>query len=93
MERNSNRIKGLLRRGPSRTKADYDDVVKQITKAWEEVVGGEGNRKLGAVFINDGYAAVRECGLVVPAAGEELEWIRENFDMFKKIADGGDELF
>jgi len=35
-----NRILGMVRQGPSRTKADFDRLAKRIEDAWDEVVSG-----------------------------------------------------
>ena len=37
--------------------------------------------------------AVYEAGFMMPEAGHDQEWLKENIDAFKKKADDGDEDF
>ena len=53
---------------------------------WEEIVGTQGEQKLGAVFLLGDLLAARESGLVVPSVGEEQRWIEDNFDRFTELA-------
>lgn len=75
-----------LRTGPSRTKQDFDDVSQQIVKTWEDVVGARDTKKLGSVFLVGGLVSTFESDVVLPPAGEEPEWIRQNFGKFQEMA-------
>lgn len=82
-----------LRSGPTRTKQDYDDVGEQITKAWGDIVGTDGDQQLRAVFLLGGLLSARESGILVPPPGGEGEWIAQNFADFQERARGGDQQF
>lgn len=92
----SNTITGVLREGPSRTKADFDEVSQLISEAWDSIIASSSasaERKLGAVWILGGVLSAREQGFLVPRAGEEAQWVRENLAGFQKQAQSGNEVF
>ena len=83
----------MLRTGPSRTKADFDDAVEQLLQAWEEVVGTEGDRRIGLIPLMGGLLSIHEQGFFIPLAGEEGAWVEKNYTSFKELADAGDPGF
>ena len=85
-QKKSNSIRAWVRTGPSRTKQDYDDLAEQVAKAWKDTVGTQGTEKLGAIFVLGDVLAAHESGLLVPRAGEEPEWVKQNYAEFQELA-------
>ena len=61
----------------------------QLADAWDTIAGGQ----KCTVFLVGEVLTGHENGLVVPLAGEEPQWIRENFQTWVKRAEGGDEMY
>ncbi|KAL1875573.1 hypothetical protein Plec18167_005509 [Paecilomyces lecythidis] len=97
-----NRIIATVRTGGSRTKEVFDEVGRQIGRFWDDIVvnadGAKGNdvrkaRKLHFTVFAPMLAAV-ENGVVIPGAGEEGSWLKNNMAYFKEQAEvGNDEHF
>ncbi|KAF3916154.1 hypothetical protein AA313_de0204235 [Arthrobotrys entomopaga] len=49
-----------------------DDVSKEIAQGWDKVVGSEGERELGALWINDSMLTGIEFGSILPKARVSL---------------------
>lgn len=90
MQHKSNRIFAYVRHGPSRTQSDYDAVSKALEDAWNKIVPGT---ELRLVMFYGAIVAGREAGLNIPPAGQDAEWIKENWETFVKKAEAGDEDF
>jgi len=90
MQHKSNRIFGYVRHGPSRTQSDYDAVSKSLEEAWTRIVP---DTELRLVMFYGAIVAGREAGLNIPPAGQDAEWIKENWGAFVKKAEAGDEDF
>ncbi|GAD95220.1 hypothetical protein NECHADRAFT_102460 [Paecilomyces variotii No. 5] len=97
-----NRVIATVRTGGGRTKEAFDEVAKKIQGFWDDVVvnadGAKGNdvrrhRKLHFIVFT-GMLAVVENGVVIPGAGEEGSWLKNNMAYFKEQAEvGNDEHF
>lgn len=85
-----NHIRGHLRGGPSRSQKDYEELSVAIARAWEEVVGAGGG-ELGTVLLMPDIVAGVERGFLLPEAGRDGEWLRENWGEFRRRAGEGDE--
>lgn len=102
--RGGNHIRGNVRNGPSRTQQDWDDMCRDLEAAWNRIVRpglAKMNRsdkdyastELRSVIIIEGLIAGTEAGFVLPKAGTDAEWAKENWAAFNKKADEGDEDF
>ena len=92
---NVNRIFATVRTGPARKQSDYDNVCTQIHAAWQSIVGSvdSEDRELRAIFVLGGVLSASEAGFLLPEAGGDAQWVRDNMDEFKKRAEAGDEDF
>lgn len=87
----------LRPRGPANA-SKLQTLVKTIMKLWAEHVAqddkSEGRlddaRGLHNVFVFEDLAAGAEQGFVLPKAGEEEGWVRENWEDFERRAKDGD---
>jgi phenylpyruvate tautomerase PptA (4-oxalocrotonate tautomerase family) len=86
----SNRILAYVRHGPSRTQADYNAVSTALEKEWQRIVPGT---ELRMVLFYGAIVAGMEAGLFLPPAGQDAEWIKENWTTFVKKAEDGDDMF
>jgi len=99
--RSSNRIFAYVRHGPSRTQADYEDVSRQISTAWDSIVPlprikrsmEAPDTELRMVMFYGSIQAVYEAGFMMPAAGGDVKWLEENMHAFEEKASAGDEEF
>lgn len=97
-----NRIVGILRTSPTRTKADFDKLAIGIEEVWynaldvkppgpgEVISAANADKKLGLVAFTPMITA-REAGFAAPEAGKEGEWFKQELPHFKKLAEAGDE--
>jgi hypothetical protein len=90
MQFKSNRIFAYVRHGPSRTQSDYDAISKALEDEWARIVPGT---ELRLVMFYGAIVAGMEAGLYLPPAGQDAEWIKENWETFVKKAEDGDEHF
>jgi hypothetical protein len=65
-------------------------VIKALEDAWAKIVPGE---ELRLVVFYGAIVAGMEAGLILPPAGQDADWIKENWETFVKKAEGGDEHF
>ncbi|TKA77197.1 hypothetical protein B0A49_01842 [Cryomyces minteri] len=100
--RQTNRILAHVRHGPSRTQDDYADLCSKITKVWDATVPlprhpfnatGRVDVELRAIFVLGDIVAGMEAGFVLPEAGKDVQWFKENMVAFKKKAEDGDDEF
>ena len=98
----SNHIRAYVRVGPTRTQQDWNELCKQIEKAWYDIAGTplprlkgrkEPDTSLRSVIVMGGMTAGLEAGFVLPAAGGDVEWLQDNWEAFNEKADAGDEEF
>ncbi|KAF2482911.1 hypothetical protein BDY17DRAFT_250560 [Neohortaea acidophila] len=99
--RSGNHIKGQVRSGASRSQAEWNTLCVEMARAWDKVCGvplptrkggkEQGDTKLHSVTLMGGMVAGLEVGFVLPSAGGDVDWIRENMAAFRKRADEGDE--
>ncbi|KAJ7270556.1 hypothetical protein C8J57DRAFT_1322048 [Mycena rebaudengoi] len=92
-----NLVLGNVRPGHSRTHALYESLCRQIEAAWTAIVGdsatqGEAHAHLAGVFVLGTVTAAYEQGFMVPEAGQDVEWMRENLPKLQALADDGNEL-
>ncbi|KAH9834318.1 putative oxalocrotonate tautomerase enzyme [Teratosphaeria destructans] len=101
--RTGNHIRAHVRVGPSRTQEDWDDLSLQVTKAWDRIIGVglpkvkraalDPDTSLRSFIILGGLVGGVEAGFVLPPAGGDVKWLKENWDAFNKKAEEGDEDF
>ncbi|KAF6829360.1 hypothetical protein CPLU01_08002 [Colletotrichum plurivorum] len=98
---NCNRITGVVRTSPARTKSDFDALAASIEAAWHDVVGqaqpengggtfhpeADSRRLLMVMFVP--MVTIREGGMEIPEAGHEGSWLISQLPYIKKMADGG----
>ncbi|KAK5165078.1 uncharacterized protein LTR77_009175 [Saxophila tyrrhenica] len=98
----SNQIFAWVRTGPSRTQEDWNDLIEQVTKAWDNICGtplpqAKGrttpDTSLRMVAVMGGLVAAMEAGFVIPQAGGDAQWMRDNWEAFKQRADAGEQEF
>ena len=100
-QKHSNRIFAHVRHGPSRTRADYETVSRRIVEAWDGIAPVPQARRsapppdfeLRMVMFLGAITAVYEAGFMMPEAGGDRDWVRENLEAFEKRAREGDEEF
>ncbi|KIW80082.1 hypothetical protein Z517_06697 [Fonsecaea pedrosoi CBS 271.37] len=76
-----------------RSKELYDEHCRDVIKAWEDIVGREGELGLRTVWVMAALTTAVECGIARPKVGEEDEWLKTNMGEFRKLAAAGDEDF
>ncbi|KAF8148749.1 hypothetical protein K438DRAFT_1625359 [Mycena galopus ATCC 62051] len=94
---NINLVLGNVRQGPSRTRDLYESLCRQIEAAWIASVGdpatqGVAHARLGGAFVMGPVTAAYEQGLMIPEAGQDVEWVRGNLAKFQALADDGNEF-
>ncbi|KAL0940010.1 uncharacterized protein CTRU02_206620 [Colletotrichum truncatum] len=92
---NSNKIMGVVRTSPNRTKADWDKLAADIETAWDRIVGNETSgaenehldkAKSLAMIAFTPLIAAREAGMAIPDAGHEGPWLKEQLPYFKDVS-------
>lgn len=78
-----------------RTREQYGEHCRELMRAWDEIVEPESienthEKTLRTVWIMGALTTAVEMGFQRPAAGQEIAWLRDNKDEFKKLADEGD---
>lgn len=98
--RKYNRAILRTRAGENRTKEMYGEHCHELIKAWDEIVmeqsgenqkGADGDRNLRTVWVLGALTTAVEMGIQRPSVGEEIGWLKEHKNEFKRLADGGDE--
>jgi hypothetical protein len=98
----SNFIFANVRTGPSRTQADWEELIRDVEKAWYDICGTplpqmkgrpEPDTKLRGVMVLGGLVTGLEAGFVLPPAGKDAEWVKSNWAEFERRANEGDEEF
>ncbi|RDW81411.1 uncharacterized protein DSM5745_04968 [Aspergillus mulundensis] len=88
-----NRVLAYVRSGGSRSKADFDDMALKIQAAWDEIVGTGPEERLTRVLVLGAITSGLESGFVLPEAGKDVSWLKENMARFEERAEKGDEEF
>ncbi|KAF2152320.1 hypothetical protein K461DRAFT_256144 [Myriangium duriaei CBS 260.36] len=99
--RRTNRIFAYVRPGPSRTQKDYESVSNQIVAEWDKIVPlpqvqrslPKPDQSLNLIMFFGCLVAGYEAGFMIPQAGEDQEWFKDNLAAFQAKADAGDENF
>ncbi|KAJ7112368.1 putative cis-3-chloroacrylic acid dehalogenase [Mycena epipterygia] len=86
-----------VRQGPSRTRDLYESLCYQIEAAWTASIGdpatqGGAHAHFTGAFVLGPVTAAYEQGIMIPEAGHDVEWARENLPKFQALADDGDEF-
>ncbi|KAM5378777.1 hypothetical protein ACJZ2D_004250 [Fusarium nematophilum] len=89
---NSNRIIGIVRTSPARSKSDFDTLAAKIEETWYDVVGswpGEGSdetkRLLMVTFVP--MVTIREGGMAIPEAGHEGGWLKSQMPYIREMGE------
>jgi len=98
---NSNRILGVVRTSPSRTKSDFDTLATNIEDAWYKALSAAGTkgknhateaqRLLMVTFLP--MVTIREGGMAIPEAGQEGGWLKQQLPYIWKMSERGLEDF
>lgn len=91
--RPNNRILGTVRPRGDAGHQVLKDVVRDIQKAWEKIVGKYGTRELGVLFLSESLTEGLERGFELPKAYEDNEWAEKHKAEFQERADAGDPIF
>jgi phenylpyruvate tautomerase PptA (4-oxalocrotonate tautomerase family) len=98
----TNQIFAYVRTGPTRTQDDWNDLIRQLEKAWYDIAGTplpqakgrpEPHTSLRGVIVLGGLVAAMEAGFLIPSAGGDAHWVKENYNAFKAKADAGEQEF
>ena len=87
----TNHIFATLRLGGTRTDSDWNRLMEQLKKAWEDVVGTDVG--LNSLVIETDVAAAMENGIVISHAGGDASWLSDNMELFKRKAKAGNKDF
>lgn len=99
--RAGNHILANVRVGPSRTQQDWNDLTKDIVSAWNAIVpmpkvkrsAPDEDYTLRSCILLGGMIGGYEAGFLLPKAGQDVQWMRDNWEEFEMKAKGGDEEF
>ncbi|PYH75293.1 uncharacterized protein BO88DRAFT_400850 [Aspergillus vadensis CBS 113365] len=86
-----------VRAGGTRTTADFDELAQSVSEAWGKVVNKNGEaskeKQLNAVFVLGAITTGTENGFLLPRAGEDAIWLKNNAPKFEELAKQGDSDF
>ncbi|RFU29398.1 hypothetical protein B7463_g6941, partial [Scytalidium lignicola] len=88
-----NRLFISLRSGTGRTPAQLEDMTHKLVKIWDEIVGTSKEAQLRGVYIKGTIDSALEGGFMLPMPGKFEQWVKDNTENFKKLADAGDTDF
>ncbi|CAF1533039.1 unnamed protein product [Adineta steineri] len=84
--RHKSRIVGNIR--ADRSAAEKESLINQINDAWFTIVG----ERCHLVALNEVKSEnAAEDGILLPAAGQEFEWLAKHMETFEKRAEKGEE--
>ncbi|RSM19124.1 hypothetical protein CDV31_002045 [Fusarium ambrosium] len=94
---NSNRIIGVVRTSPSRTKSEFDSLASDIEDAWYKALSTtrtegtshatEVQRLLMVTFVP--MVTIREGGMAIPEAGQEGGWLKQQLPYIRMMSEQG----
>ncbi|KAG9237051.1 hypothetical protein BJ875DRAFT_522419 [Amylocarpus encephaloides] len=93
-----NYILANVRGGGDRGAEAFEGLAEKVEDAWDAVVIGTGGRgrgrgkELHACFVFPGLFG-RERGMTLPLAGEDGQWLEDNWYHFEEMAKNGDDEF
>lgn len=87
-----NTVEGKVRTGPGRTRAMFEQMCEELIAAWDKTVRG-GDTEVGPdelrVALVGGLVAIVEGGVLIPEAGKDQEWFKENLPLLEQRAAKG----
>ncbi|KAI5459144.1 hypothetical protein BGZ63DRAFT_390358 [Mariannaea sp. PMI_226] len=98
--RQYNRAILRTRTSENRSTELYGQHCKDLIQAWNDIIvpgepvgdqAPDETRTLRTVWVMGALTTAVEMGIQRPAAGKEIEWLRENRAEFERLADNGDE--
>lgn len=69
----------------------YDELCRQLRQAWERNLLPGGGPPLDTIFVHGTIVAGEEKGVMLPEAGADVEWMKENMAEFERRARAGDD--
>lgn len=99
--RAGNHILATVRVGPSRTQKDWNNLCNEILAAWNGIVpmpkvkrsDPDVDYTLRSCILLGSMIGGYEAGFMIPRAGEDVQWLRDNMEEFEMKAKSGDEEF
>ncbi|EWC44318.1 hypothetical protein DRE_01144 [Drechslerella stenobrocha 248] len=91
--RPNNKIIGFTRSRGTVGADLMNDVVSEVNDQWNKIVGSDGEKELGALWITDGILTGIEFGHMLPKAFEDNDWFEEHKKDFERRAALGDQVF
>lgn len=85
----TNNIIAHVRPGPSRPRSSYDTLCELVKGVWAKAISDQ-KEKLDTIFIMGDIVAGFEQGFMLPEAGDDRKWIKENMEEFERRAQCGD---
>jgi hypothetical protein len=94
--RHYNRAVLRTRASENRSRVEYAEHCRDMTKIWDEIVCDNAEpltsvKRLRSVWVLGALTTALEMGIMRPAVGEESDWLRCNHDEFVRLAEAGDE--
>ncbi|PTB65119.1 hypothetical protein BBK36DRAFT_1142126 [Trichoderma citrinoviride] len=91
VQRNINRLFVSLRSGGGRTQEQLEGIADKLEGFWNETVGNDSIAKqLKGVFVMGEIDVAKEAGFHLPMPGHFEQWVKDNTDEFKRMAEEGD---
>lgn len=91
--RKYNRAILRTRKSEERSVETYNEHCRDVIKAWNSIVGKDGEQGLRTVWVLGALTTAVEAGFETPTAGNEITWLKQHKSAFQKLADEGDEDF
>ncbi|CAM1505920.1 Fc.00g115570.m01.CDS01 [Cosmosporella sp. VM-42] len=89
--RRLNRLFVHLRSGTGRTQSQLQGMADKLEEFWKETVNDNSNDKqLRGVFILGDLDSAKESGFHLPMPGHFEQWVKDNTDVFGRLAREGD---
>ncbi|KAH8159263.1 hypothetical protein CIB48_g8981 [Xylaria polymorpha] len=84
--RQSNILTARVRTSPARKREMFEELCLKVAEVWKNIVPEDPDLR---IFVLGGITAGLEHGFVIPEAGKDKEWLKDNLPAFKKKADEG----
>ncbi|KAK5988385.1 hypothetical protein PT974_12537 [Cladobotryum mycophilum] len=89
--RQINKLWVSLRSGTTRTQTQYQAMSDKLESIWNEAVGKDSRAKqLNGVLIMGNIDSAKEAGFHLPMPGYFEQWVKDNTDEFRRLAEEGD---